>query len=327
MKHSLVLAPGPTRRQLIAASAVLALPWLARAQTPATQRDELWTDDARARALPVRLRLPAGDAPFALVVYSHGLGGNREGGDVWGRAWVDAGLAVVHVQHPGSDSPALRSGLGAVRRATSADNLPLRAADARFVLNEVARRAASGDRLWRRVRVDALGMAGHSFGARTTQALAGERFAKGDDLSEPRFKAFIALSPNLRQGRASASERFGAITRPFLCATGTLDEDPFIGGGAQQRTQVYAGLPSGAKAQLLLANADHYSFGGNSEPIRSGLIVRRAPQAQEREAVHHALIARMSAHWWRAQLLGDPQAQQALRAPAGLGADDVWSMG
>src|SRR6185369_15782979 len=43
-------------------------------------KDELWTDMARSRSLPVRLRWPAGDAPCGLVVYSHGLGGSRAGG-------------------------------------------------------------------------------------------------------------------------------------------------------------------------------------------------------------------------------------------------------
>jgi predicted dienelactone hydrolase len=276
---------------------------------------------------PYRNRLPAGNAPFALVVYSHGLGGSREGGDVWGSAWAQAGVGVLHVQHPGSDTDAMRGGVAAFRKAASADNLLLRAADVKFVLDEITRRRTTGDALWRRVRVDALGMAGHSFGARTTQALAGERFLADADLTEPRFKAFIALSPKMGEGRASAVERFGAITRPFLCITGTQDDDPLHGRAVgDQRIQVFAGLPAGAKAQLVLEGADHYSFAGNAQRIRSGGIIRRAPLAVEREAVHHALVARLGTDWWRAQLLGDAAAREALRVPAGLGAGDSWAL-
>ncbi len=44
------------------------------------------------------------------LLYLHGPGGNREGGDAWGQAWCEAGFVVLHVQHPGSDTEVLRSG-------------------------------------------------------------------------------------------------------------------------------------------------------------------------------------------------------------------------
>src|SRR5688572_2041380 len=86
-------------------------------------QDETWQDESRSRALPLRLRWPDGTGPCALVVHSHGLGGNREGGDAWGRAWRRAGFAVLHVQHPGSDTDTLRQGLRALRGAASAEQL------------------------------------------------------------------------------------------------------------------------------------------------------------------------------------------------------------
>ena len=58
------------------------------------------------------MRWPDGQTPCPLVVYSHGLGGNREGGDVWGQAWQQAGIAVLHVQHPGSDDRLWRDAQG-----------------------------------------------------------------------------------------------------------------------------------------------------------------------------------------------------------------------
>src|SRR5262245_24589378 len=120
------------RRALIqsfAATAVTAPAWRAQAQSV----DQTWTDPARGRELPLRLRWPDGEGPCALVVHSHGLGGNREGGDAWGQAWRDAGFAVLHVQHPGSDTPAVRASL---RSAASAEQLIARVADMRFVLDE-----------------------------------------------------------------------------------------------------------------------------------------------------------------------------------------------
>jgi hypothetical protein len=44
------------------------------------------------------------------------------------------------------------------------------------------------------------------------------------------------------------------------------------------------------------------------------------------EDTHHALVARISAQWWHARLLGDAAAMAALRSPEGLGSNDRWRM-
>lgn len=69
-----------------------------------------------------------------------------------------------------------------------------------FALDKVLRRAAAGEASWGRVRADAIGVAGHSFGAVTVQAVAGQRYPGVADLSDPRAKAFVALSPSLPVG-------------------------------------------------------------------------------------------------------------------------------
>jgi predicted dienelactone hydrolase len=294
-------------------------------------RDESWHDAARSRQLPMRLRWPDGSAPCALVVHSHGLGGNREGGDAWGHAWRRAGLAVLHVQHPGSDTETLREGLRALRGAASADQLIARAADMRFVLDEVERRVRAGGSPWSRVRVDAIGASGHSFGAQTVLALAGKRFpVRASAFAEPRFRAFIAFSPALgREDRATPAQQFGAIERPMLLLTGSLDGDPLNQAfSGEDRARVYEGLPAGraTRSLLWLDGADHMTFGGNGERARAARRARRKrePLAAEREAAHHALIARTSTLWWRAHLLGDADAVAALRAPQGLAPGDRW---
>lgn len=289
--------------------------------------DNDWLDTGRDRTLPLRLRWPAGDGPCALVVHSHGLGGNREGGDVWGEAWRQAGIAVLHVQHPGSDTALLRNGLSALRSAASAAQLRARVADMQFVVDEITRRVQAREGPWSRLRLDAIGASGHSFGAVTVQALAGQRFPVATTaIAEPRFKAFVAFSPSPGQGMAVA-ESFAAVARPFLAITGSHDTDP-LGRGltAEGRASVYDGLPRGQRALLWLDGADHMSFGGNAAQrlrARAGLL-RREPLAAEREPQHHRLIAAISSLWWRAKLLDDPQAAAALRTPAGLAGGDRW---
>ncbi len=319
------------RRLFLAATAALAsLSQVARAQAQGLAIDESWTDSERSRSLPMRLRWPAGAAPCAAVVFSHGLGGSREGGDAWGRAWQAAGFAVLHVQHPGSDTDTLRAGMLAMRRAASAEQLIARSADMRFVLDEIGRRARAGDTPCARIRGDAIGAAGHSFGAQTVQALAGMRYGRATPgLEEPRFKAFIAFSPALgRNDRSSAEHQMGAVTRPFLCITGSRDDDPL--GSArtgEDRARVYDGLPAGRRALLWLDQSDHMTFGGNAERRINGRgPFKRTPEVAANEPAHHALVAAITSDWWRAQLLGDTGALATLRAPAGLGPADRWRM-
>ena len=308
------------------ATACAAVP-AARAAPGAPVDDDTWLDATRSRALPLRMRWPDGDAPCALIVHSHGLGGSRSGGDVWGQAWRQAGFAVLNLQHPGSDTEVFRGGMAALRAAASAEQLRARVADMQFVVNEILRRAQRRDDPWSRVSSDALGASGHSFGASTVQALAGQRFpVTTPGIAEPRFKAFIALSPSPGQG-APASETFSAVTRPFLVVTGSQDSDA-LGRGltGDDRASVYDALPPGRRALLWLSGADHMTFSGNAEQrmrARFGPL-KRAPGAADLEPQHHALVAAISTLWWRAHLLGDAAALAALRAPSGLAEGDRW---
>ena len=316
------------RRQLLGQCLVwpllAAMPWRA---AHATAIDDSWRDARRDRDIPLRIRWPDGDTPCALIVHSHGLGGSRHGGDVWGEAWRQAGFAVIHVQHPGSDTDVLRAGMAALRNAASGEQLRERVADVKFLLDEIERRARAGESGWARVRLDALAMSGHSFGAHTVQALAGQRFpVAAEGIAEPRFKAFVAFSPSPGQG----ANAFAGVTRPFLAATGSLDDDPLRKTmTAEDRARVFEALPPGRRALLWLAGADHMTFGGNGEQrARSRLGVgKRDRSVVDLEPQHQALVSAVTTLWWRAHLLGDAASVAALRQPSGLGEGDRWRQG
>ena len=319
------------RRRLLlqaAAASAFAAP-LTDARAAASQ-DGSWLDGRRQRTVPWRLRLPAGPGPWPWVIYSHGLGGSREGGAVWGQAWADAGTAVLHLQHAGSDSETLRGGLGSLRAGASAEQWLARVLDVRFALDEVERLAGAALAPWHELRRDAVGMAGHSFGAHTTQALAGQRFPAATDAAEPRLRAFVALSPSAPRGADwTVQQAFGGVQSPFLAITGSLDGDPFGSyDGGDSRARVYDGLPLGQRALLWLQGADHMSFGGGSvRRVQAFGPFRRHGSAAEQEPAHHALVARITMLWWRAHLLGDAQALAALRAPQPLGEGDRFVLG
>ena len=322
------------RRKTMAALISTALPGLPlKAQeTRATVADDIWTDAARQREVPVKLRWPdasvhPGQRP--LVLYSHGLGGTRDGGAVWGEAWAAAGFVVLHFQHAGSDFEALRrvastfTDKSALRSVGSAAQLLARLRDVGFALDEVGRRQASNQGRWGTVRPGQAGLCGHSFGAITTLGMAGQRYPGFDGVNEPRLASFTALSPS-PPASGNATQAFERMTRPLLSVTGTRDGDVAATGATpERRAAVFAALPSGGnKAHLVLQDADHMTFGGQTG--RAVEIIPRESVTRDLQAAHHALVAEITTDWWRATLLGDVAAQQRLAAPAGLRTGDVW---
>jgi predicted dienelactone hydrolase len=242
------------------------------------------------------------------VLFSHGLGGSRAAGEVWGRHWASHGFVVIHLQHPGSDEALWRNrGATPVKEALLAGFTPAayidRVVDVKFAVDEIERRRRNGDPVAVRIDADRLGISGHSFGARTTLAIAGERVpglpatrATGD----ARFKAGVALSPTAPGAPAGWPERFGAIRMPLLSITGTDDGDPFGKGSPALRTEPWRHMPPPHKYLLVLDGADHYVFGGGDAPRR-------------RVSGHDADIQRLtkaaSLRFWQAWLEGDAHAQ------------------
>ena len=321
--------------------ASLFVPWtqaqvLVQASEKSTVEDQTWRDAVRQRDIPVRVRWPvqqaragAGEA-LPVLLFSHGLGGTREGGAHWGEAWAQAGFVVIHLQHHGSDLEAARGSgsaftdASALRRAGNARQLIARLRDVSFALDELGRRKAERDGSWAAVRTEQVGLSGHSFGAHTTLGMAGQRYPGFDGIAEPRLAAFMAFSPSLPATGASGA--FERITRPTFCLTGTRDGD-VVGNGAtsQQRMGVFQALPAGKKSQLVLQDADHMTFAGQTG--RAVEIIAREAVTRELQASHHAAVAAITTDWWRTHLLGDDAARERLAKPAGLATGDVWQTG
>jgi len=196
----------------------------------------------------VRLRLPAAPGRAPVIVFSHGLGGSRAGGAEWGAHWASHGFAVIHVQHPGSDESLWKDKpvaerLAGLRSGISLQQFAARIADVKFVLDELERRRLASLDLRR------LGMSGHSFGAVTTLYLGGQQPAIGavpvGDLSEKRFAAFLAFSPQAAAG-SDPQVQFAGFAPPALLVTGTLDGQPLpgLGATAEQRLVPFAAMPA-----------------------------------------------------------------------------------
>ena len=101
------------------------LPAASLAQDAVNVQNFDWQDTVRNRAVPVRLYLPdealSSTKPVPLIVFSHGLGGSRNGYQYLGRYWASHGYASLHVQHIGSDNSLWRGNpFGLTYRLTQA---------------------------------------------------------------------------------------------------------------------------------------------------------------------------------------------------------------
>jgi len=292
-----------------------------------------WTDTARSRTLPLRIVMPrpggAADTRLPVIMFSHGLGGSREAGRAWGDHWASHGYLVIHLQHPGSDSAIWQGAenklavMRGVRGAMTPEQFIARIADVKFVLDELERRGRSGDPIARRADLSRVGMSGHSYGAVTTQAIAGERFGRGEagrQIADKRVRASIAFSPSggRDQSGDADSQRFADIHRPFLSLTGSNDTAIVSSETAQSRQIPFERMPGPDKYLLVLDGADHMTFSGQRE-LRD-LRVRRqkkgdsAPgSAADNDATSmYPPILAASLAFWNAYLKNDSDARRYL---------------
>ena len=287
---------------------LLALPAAVHAAAPAQVCEARWTDSGRDnREVPVRIRMPAGSGKVPLVLFSHGLGGSLDSGTDWAEAWAQVGIAVITIQHPGSDRD-IR--FGELMMAMSPEQLVARVGDVHFVLDELARRPREGACDLSRIDRRHVGMSGHSFGAVTTEAVAGERYSSKNlaPFADPRIGAAIAFSPSPRREGGDA-EAFGGIAMPFLSVTGTADSVPITPWlKPEDRQRPYRAMPPGGKYLLVLEGANHMEFNGQ-DTQRNGM----KPDPHVRAVTIAATTA-----FWRATLLNDAAAKRWLADRDGL---------
>lgn len=251
------------------------------------------------RTLPLRIYLPQTDAPAPVLLFSHGLGGSREGSAYLGRHWAARGYAAVFVQHPGSDEAVWKQAPPGQQRATlsraaGGEQFLHRVHDIPVVLDALARwNAERGQALSGRFDLARIGMSGHSFGAVTTQAVSGQAMDGRTPFFDTRIKAALAFSPSPPR-RGDANSAFAQVKIPWLLMTGTRDAAAIGGITPAMRLQVYPALPAGGKYELVLDGAEHLAF--TDRPARTG---------ETRNPNHHRAILALSTAFWDAWLKQD----------------------
>ena len=264
-------------------------------------------DQKRSREIPIRIYLPKEKTPAPVVLFSHGLGGSREGSAYLGNHWAARGYVTVFLQHPGSDDSVWKGKpptlvMGELRKAADLENFWLRVDDVRAVLDQLDQwNKSSGNPLRGRLHMERIGMSGHSFGAVTTQAVSGQRFFLGSSLTDARIKAAVIMSPSGPRG-GNATLGFGSVKIPWMLLTGTRDTAPIGDADMASRLSVFPALPAGSKYELVLYNAEHSAFTERALPGDS----------QPRNPNHHRSILALTTAFWDAYLRNDQNAREWL---------------
>lgn len=302
---------------------------------------DVWTDPARAgRAVPVKIYYPSDSAIAApVVVVSHGLGGSREGYAYLGRHLASYGYVAVHLTHIGSDTNALSAaiaqaaGVQAALKLIAAQpaNIINRPKDVSFAISRLLELNQADGPLQGRIDPERIGVAGHSFGAYTVMAVAGEHFflKSGQEVTfgDPRVKAAVVMSPPANK---LEPRQFAPITIPLLLMTGTLDQSPVgTGGGPDDRRKIFDMLAGCDRYLLVFTGGDHMVFGSEGRVLGFAHLPGTEGDASK-DASFQAFVKKSSRQFFDAYLQGDNAAKRWLAAdngaPAELGENGTWSV-
>lgn len=287
--------------------------------------DYTWHDATRDRDVPVRIYAPkVVGGPLPVIFFSHGLGGSREGYSYLGQYWAAHGYISVHVQHLGSDSSLLQTErpMRSMKEAMSnPDNLVNRPKDISFAIDQVtALNSVTGP--WQhRFDLNHIGVSGHSFGAYTTMAIAGESFGNVS-FADPRVKAVVAMSTPAPGVVSKGKASYATVHIPALHFTGTEDKIAIVGTDTVEKRRIPFDQSPGPDTYLaIFKEATHMTFSGPNHR----LLGKKGPN----DELVQEMVCEGSTAFWNAYLKGDASAKKWLATGGfaqAIGANGTWEM-
>src|ERR1700737_2182618 len=191
-------------------------------------------DDKRNKDVRVRIFYPVMTGKYPVIVFSHGAGGSDTCCESLTRHWATYGYITIQPIH--DDSVVQRRSSGdentrfpqAVREALKNPALwESRPLDISFLLESLAALQKRVAGLNGKIDTSRVGVAGHSMGAYTAEAIAGALVdlpdRAGQNFTDPHAKAILCLSPQGPGQFGLNAHSFANISLPFMGVTGSLD--------------------------------------------------------------------------------------------------------
>jgi predicted dienelactone hydrolase len=268
-------------------------------------------DARRNKDLPLIAYFPKSAGPFPVIVFSHGATGT---GKAYGNLlefWAGRGYVVLAPTH--EDSFALhpeRAREHGVREAAletiqqMVDDPPgwrNRATDVSFVIDSLNEIERLSPELKGELDAEHIGVGGHSYGAYTTNLVAGATVdlpqEKAHSFKDDRVSAFLVLSGQGPAQMGLTEHSWDHCEKPMMFETGSKDTGA-KGQGPLWRLHPYASCPPGDKYSVYIDGAQHFTFVGRRE-------------SREFDVVKASSIA-----FWDAYLRDDSAARTYLKSDA-----------
>lgn len=283
-------------------------------------------ENRHGRLVPYKIYYPTAHnlKKIPIILWSHGFGGNADGAAFLSRYLASHGYILVHMTHIGTDSRLWEGKEGhpwdilrkmQINRQTTISRFQ----DVPLTLDRLHIWAEKYPEQGDYMDFENIGMSGHSFGALTTQVMAGMLFPGEDhkltSFKEKQFKAGMLYSPvpidNLGPDKTGKdvpdpAKAYEGIDIPLFHMTGTLDDSPIDGAPYQDRFAVYDGTKNTEKYLLLKEGGDHMVYNGTRGKLDANPLKDR----------HEQIIKILSLAYWDAHLKQDEAAKKWLTSEA-----------
>lgn len=221
--------------------------------------------DANKRAVNLVVSYPSGNSQYPLIVFSHGHALDNQSYKNLTNYWVARGYFVVAPLH--LDSGGDLKAVSLISKKFGNDWIAAsRLIDLAAVINQIDTIVVSLPEFKGSVLIDQVIAAGHSYGALSSQQLAGAVLEQNGDsiypipqsLVDSRVVAVVAISPpGLMKGHLSTATWRG-FNAPQLVVTGPNDFFPHIWPSYEDHFVSYSTADEGHNYLLVLDQMDHY---------------------------------------------------------------------
>jgi predicted dienelactone hydrolase len=227
-------------------------------------------DAHRNKDLHIRLFYPSAAGEFPVIVFSHGAGGSQNCCEELTGHWASYGYLTIQPTH--ADSTTLRRNQGqenirfpqALHDALNEPALwESRPRDISFVLDSLQELQKRIPALAGKIDARHIGVAGHSMGAFTADAIAGALVdlpgRPASSFCDPRVSAVLLLSPQGPGEFGLTDHSWDKVSVPLMSMTGSLDSGARRQGPSWKKIPFDRSLPGG-KFHVFVRGASHMSF-------------------------------------------------------------------
>jgi predicted dienelactone hydrolase len=233
-------------------------------------------DSTRQKKLALKITYPKENGKFPLIVFSHGAGGSKDSYGPLINFWVSHGYVCIQPTH--ADSLRLRREQGEkvtmlLRPSDLERGWIDRILDIKLILDSLPKLDKDYPELVGKMDRKKIGMAGHSFGAMTSEIMCGAQVydtkADAKSIHDGRPLAVILMSPAGIQDQPKLTrDSWNQMKIPTMVITGT-DDKGRNGQDSSWRTQPYLYSPAGNKYLVFINGGNHMMFSGNPDDAKN----------------------------------------------------------